>query len=521
MTKIPTAIARALALGAILWFGAATAQTFLPLKEPSCLTNPANLFTTGGQYVDPGNGVLLDSYSMLIRWQGPIAPVGYQLGEWTKFMVPSPVTSYQAGATPYNDLTDTPGAQIYCNQGGILLNTWSIPHTTINGGGYNTMYGYAWSSGTAPSAFRTSSGQEADLVLQINAAIPWVSAYHEGTAPELSQPESPLYGRRAPAFDTALFAYLRDVSNPQLHDIAIIGSIATTPRYSIPLNTGQADQLYTDEYFTKGFVNGDYANGVWFASGAIRLSSRYMTTLLNLLDEPRQAGRSRLMTYGYHNPNEASEFYRIHITPRNMREILAAIALNQCSSPPCPQGTYSQNLANYRVVYAGLIHELYTHDGKVGTPADPASWDQFSVAVRFHDFGVYQAFPANSIKSGVVLLTNDYYQRILGRSPEEGGRWYWEKTVDMSNMDTIVHSFRNMAYHMFVGWASAEYTGLNKTNAEFVNDLYQITLGRAGDPAGQAYWEGRLNSGTSRVDVVNGFIWSVEFYSRTAGFVSN
>ena len=43
--------------GTLLSTGLVFAQTFVTIKDPECLSNVGPVFTTGGQYVDPNNGV--------------------------------------------------------------------------------------------------------------------------------------------------------------------------------------------------------------------------------------------------------------------------------------------------------------------------------------------------------------------------------------------------------------------------------------------------------------------------------
>lgn len=39
----------------------------------------------------------------------------------------------------------------------MLINTWSIPHRQVVGGGYNDMFGYQWGVGSEPNAFRITN----------------------------------------------------------------------------------------------------------------------------------------------------------------------------------------------------------------------------------------------------------------------------------------------------------------------------------------------------------------------------
>src|SRR6185503_1403837 len=85
------------------------AEDFKLLKQQTCSDEVS--YTIGEQYIDQGNGVPDNQWSMLTRWQG--------------------IKSHQSF--------------IYCDGGEININTWQFPHRDVFGGGYNDMYGYSWS----------------------------------------------------------------------------------------------------------------------------------------------------------------------------------------------------------------------------------------------------------------------------------------------------------------------------------------------------------------------------------------
>ncbi len=60
---------------------------------------------------------------------------------------------------------------------------------------------------------------------------------------------------------------------------------------------------------------------------------------------------------------------------------------------------------------------------------------------------------------------------------------------------------------------SKEYTNKNKSNEEYVKDLYMLFMGREPDEAGFNDWVGQLDSGKSRVEVFVGFANSQEFFN--------
>ena len=56
-----------------------------------------------------------------------------------------------------------------------------------------------------------------------------------------------------------------------------------------------------------------------------------------------------------------------------------------------------------------------------------------------------------------------------------------------------------------------EFTNRNTSNAEYLNILYSAFFDRAPDATGFNAWLVALNSGTSRQEVLNGFLGSQEF----------
>jgi hypothetical protein len=71
----------------------------------------------------------------------------------------------------------------------------------------------------------------------------------------------------------------------------------------------------------------------------------------------------------------------------------------------------------------------------------------------------------------------------------------------------------------FLGSAEfqARFGGAGTPNAAFVDQLYQNVLGRAGDAAGRDFWNGALNAGTSRADVLVAFSENAEALTGIRG----
>jgi hypothetical protein len=122
--------------------------------------------------------------------------------------------------------------------------------------------------------------------------------------------------------------------------------------------------------------------------------------------------------------------------------------------------------------------------------------------------GGFEAGLAPEISAQVYRL----YQAALDRTPDTDGHAGWTQMLSEG-----ARSLEEVAT-IFV--ASSEFlrTYGALDTAEFVDLLYQNVLGRAGDAAGQAHWQARIDGGgLSRAQAVMGFSESAEFIAATQG----
>jgi hypothetical protein len=350
------------------------AQVFTQITPAQCADSSAGLFTTGQQYVDPDNGVLPDSWSMLVRWQGDPTlgdtswisnPVTYNIGMYTGLTTPTPTTSWQRGYAP-EYIGGTPGVQLHCSDVGMLINTWTASHegAPVLGGGPNDMYGYAWSPASQPPAFstlRNGAQVPAELVIQAKVGVPLLMGWsgiqqRDGSyayTPVTNLTDIQSYGSATAAF----FVYLSDISHPSLHPVAVLAATFDNG-YS-----GCADWAEG----AKAFVAFDYGVnaqklGVWFASSW--LCSTDATTV-----------RYTAPTAGAPYPGQ--QFFRVHISPQNLVNMVNRINTQQCAAgqngscgcvpgQTCPQIGYSTDPNDYRIQYVGVIAEVVLCDRRVG-----------------------------------------------------------------------------------------------------------------------------------------------------------
>ena len=112
-------------------------------------------------------------------------------------------------------------------------------------------------------------------------------------------------------------------------------------------------------------------------------------------------------------------------------------------------------------------------------------------------------------------LINDFVDRIytyvLNREPEAEGAAFWTDEL---------YSFRRTGAEVAQGFIfSDEFINRNTSNEEFVTILYNTFFGREPDADGMKYWISQLESGAmSRVDVANGFIYSLEWANTCATY---
>jgi hypothetical protein len=301
---------------------------------------------------------------MLVRWQGSgfvANPVAYDLGALTGFTTPTPATSYQRGIQPEDG--GTAGVQLAGYGAGLVISTWDVPHRFIEGGGYNDMYGYAWSPANRPLAFASN----ADLVLQADLAVPTFRSWGFNGASWVEAAPGATGTYADGQID--LFAYLEDVTHPALHPIAVV-FVAWGNRASAACGA-------------TGFVGFDYPTGVWF--GSSNMCSTDLGT--HVFGTPTQSATFSGQT-----------FFRMHITPANWVAIInrinaagpmaADLGVRCTPGTSCPGIGYSTNPADYRLQYAGVIAEVVLLEN--GAPNNLSTIRQLQMGAHVWDTGVYQ-----------------------------------------------------------------------------------------------------------------------------------
>lgn len=148
----------------------------------------------------------------------------------------------------------------------------------------------------------------------------------------------------------------------------------------------------------------------------------------------------------------------------------------------------------------GTLTELNAvYDTKTGTLTFPTN--QFST----YTIVKKQAAESNDASNDaqVKSFVERMYTVALGRGSDTDGLAYWCRELAGNKQNAA-----DIAYGFFF---STEYKQKNRSNEQFVDDLYETILGRKADSEGKDAWVKALKNGRSRESVLAGFVNSTEF----------
>jgi hypothetical protein len=142
----------------------------------------------------------------------------------------------------------------------------------------------------------------------------------------------------------------------------------------------------------------------------------------------------------------------------------------------------------------------------------------FMFSTEFQTFT--QAIFGNVQARKEVDTVVDFYRGLLSRLPDDGGLASWVGQFRAaqcagagsvySTVEAISSSFAN----------GGEYASRNRTNAQYVGDLYNAFLRRGGDLAGVQFWISQLVGGATRSAIRQQFIASPEFTNRVNAVIA-
>ena len=144
----------------------------------------------------------------------------------------------------------------------------------------------------------------------------------------------------------------------------------------------------------------------------------------------------------------------------------------------------------------GTLTELNAvYDTKTGTLTFPTN--------QFSTYTIVKKQAAENNDAQVKSFVERMYTVALGRGSDTDGLAYWCRELAGNKQNAA-----DIAYGFFF---STEYKQKNRSNEQFVDDLYETILGRKADPEGKAAWVKALKNGRSRESVLAGFVNSTEF----------
>ena len=133
--------------------------------------------------------------------------------------------------------------------------------------------------------------------------------------------------------------------------------------------------------------------------------------------------------------------------------------------------------------------------------------------------GFAQNIFGNTAARAEVDMVMDFYRGILSRLPDTNGFNYWVQQFRTAQCQgaAAVNAQVEAISNAFI--TSGEYTARNRTNPQYVGDLYNAFLRRGGDAAGVQAWINELNT-RNRSQVRQAFIASQEFQARVTAVVN-
>ncbi len=120
--------------------------------------------------------------------------------------------------------------------------------------------------------------------------------------------------------------------------------------------------------------------------------------------------------------------------------------------------------------------------------------------------GTYVVTEPRDINRGTTTFVGRLYTKALGRNYEVDGLNFWcEKINSNTSRDNVLWVATEGFFH------SQEFQNKNLNNEEFVKVCYRTYLGREYEQQGLDFWIDQINNGMSRDEVMRGFAYSDEF----------
>jgi alpha-tubulin suppressor-like RCC1 family protein len=133
--------------------------------------------------------------------------------------------------------------------------------------------------------------------------------------------------------------------------------------------------------------------------------------------------------------------------------------------------------------------------------------------------GFTQAIFGNTAARAELDAVTDFYRGLLARIPDNEGLAFWVREFRVAQCEGSA-SVRTQADRISSQFATGgEYLARNRSNAQYIGDLYNAFLRRGGDLQGVQYWIGQLATRT-REDIRREFRDSPEFAGRVNAMIA-
>ncbi len=128
-------------------------------------------------------------------------------------------------------------------------------------------------------------------------------------------------------------------------------------------------------------------------------------------------------------------------------------------------------------------------------------------------YGISRGFMRENgkpVNPGIGRFVERFYTVALERAGEKEGIEYW--TLQIADGKCTPKA---AAKSFFL---SAEYVSKNTSDTKYITTLYRTFMGREPEAGGVGYWQGVLDGGATREQILEGFADSAEFKGIMAGF---
>ena len=143
---------------------------------------------------------------------------------------------------------------------------------------------------------------------------------------------------------------------------------------------------------------------------------------------------------------------------------------------------------------------------------------EFMLSPEFRNFS--QAIFGNPVVRAEQNTVMDFYRGLLSRLPDDGGFFFWGnrfRAAQCQGQAAVVAEVEAISSGFTL---SPEYAARNRTNAQYVGDLYNAFLRRGGDLPGVLFWINQIATGArTREQVRIEFKNSPEFQARVNAIV--